>query len=73
MKLPIVNVGDKVTGKDVYRIGNRTWQHVYEVLAVDAPSMRFGKPNQIVTVKITTSDTGAVVDHSVKRWLNQLV
>ena len=63
-------VGDKVIGKDVYRFGDNTWMHVYDVLAVeDLP--RFDKPDQLLTVKITTT-TGHVVDHKVKRWTGQL-
>ena len=63
-------VGDTIIGKDVYRFGDSTWMHVYEVLAVEnAP--RFGKPDQLLTVNITTTN-GAVVDHKVKRWTGQL-
>jgi len=63
-------VGDTIIGKDVYRFGDSTWMHVYEVLAVEnAP--RFGKPDQLLTVKVTTTD-GYVVDHKVKRWTGQL-
>lgn len=63
-------VGDKVLGKDVYRFGNSTWMHIYEILAVeDLP--RFGKPDQLLTVKITTTD-GNVVDRTTKRWSGQI-
>lgn len=63
-------VGDIVMGKDVYRFGGNTWMNLYEVLAVENAN-RFGKPDQLLTVKITTTN-GAVVDHKVKRWSGQL-
>lgn len=59
-----------VMGKDVYRFGGDTWKNVYEVLAVENAN-RFGKPDQLLTVKITTTN-GFVVDHKVKRWSGQL-
>ena len=63
-------VGDMVMGKDVYRFGASTWMHIYEVLAVeDLP--RFGKPDQLLTVKIPTTN-GHIVDHKVKRWTGQI-
>jgi hypothetical protein len=63
-------VGDKFIGKDIYRSGGRTWMHVYDVLDVeDLP--RFGKPDQLLTVKITTTD-GDVVDQKTKRWSSQI-
>ena len=67
---PKYKVGDKVVGKDIYRFGGSTWMNVYEVLAVE-DNVRFGKPDQLLTVKITTT-TGCVVDHKVKRWTAQL-
>ena len=63
-------VGDMVMGKDVYRFGGDTWMNVYEVLAVENAN-RFGKPDQLLTVKITTTN-GFVVDHKVRRWSGQL-
>ena len=63
-------VGDVIRGKDIYQFGGHAWMHLYEVLAVeDLP--RFGKPDQLLTVKITTTN-GVVVDHKVKRWTGQL-
>ena len=70
MNATTFKVGDKFLGKDVYRFGDNSWMHVYEVLAVEnAP--RFGKPDQLLTVKITTTN-GAVVDEKVRRWTGQL-
>lgn len=63
-------VGDTIMGKDVYRFGDVTWMHVYEVLAVENLP-RFGKPDQLLTVKITTTD-GSIVDDKVKRWTGQI-
>jgi len=63
-------VGDMVMGKDVYRFGGDTWMNVYEVLAIENAN-RFGKPDQLLTVKITTTN-GFVVDHKVRRWSGQL-
>ena len=63
-------VGDTFLGKDVYRFGGNTWMHIYKVLAVEK-AMRFGKPDQLLTVKITTT-TGNVVDEKTKRWASQL-
>lgn len=63
-------VGDMVMGEDVYWCGGNAWKNVYEVLAVENAN-RFGKPDQLLTVKITTTD-GFVVDHKVKRWSGQL-
>ena len=63
-------VGDTILGKDVYRFGNSTWMHIYEVLAVeDRP--RFGKPDQLLSVKITTTN-GGIVDEQTKRWSGQI-
>jgi len=59
-----------VMGKDVYRFGGDTWMNVYEVLAIENAN-RFGKPDQLLTVKITTTN-GFVVDHKVRRWSGQL-
>ncbi len=63
-------VGDVLMGKDVYQFGGDTWMYVYEVLAVENAN-RFGKPDQLLTVKITTTN-GFVVDHKVRRWSGQL-
>lgn len=35
-------VGDTFMGKDVYRFGDHTWMHVYEVIAVE-DGVRFQK------------------------------
>ena len=64
-------VGDVVMGKNVYGSGNNTWMNIYEVLAVE-DAMRFGKPDQLLTVKITTTK-GSVVDQKTKRWTGQLL
>ena len=63
-------VGDTILGKDVYRFGDSTWMYIYEVLAVENKP-RFGKPNQLLTVKITTTN-GTIVDEKTYRWMNQI-
>jgi hypothetical protein len=63
-------VGDTILGNDVYRFGGSTWMYIYEVLAVENKP-RFGKPDQLLTVKITTTE-GAIVDKQTKRWSGQI-
>lgn len=65
-----INAGDTIMGKELYTFGGSSWFHLYNVLEVEDRE-RFGKPNQLLTVKITTSD-GKVVDEKTKRWANQL-
>jgi hypothetical protein len=65
-----IKVGDTITGKYIYTFGGSSWFRLYNVLEVE-DSARFGKPNQLLTVKITTS-YGTVVDEKTKMWANQL-
>ena len=67
----VFKIGDMFMGTAVYRFGDSTWMHVYEVLDVEN-AIRFDKPVQLLTVKITTTH-GTIVDHKVKRWPDQLL
>lgn len=63
-------VGDKVFGKNVYKFANYFSPYVYEMLEVKDES-RFGEPNQLLTVKISTK-TGFIVNLKTERWADQL-
>lgn len=63
-------IGDMVMGKRVHQFGTTTWMNVYEILAVENAN-RFSKPDQLLTVKITTTN-GKLVEDKTKRWTDQL-
>ena len=63
-------IGDVVMGKRVHQFGSKTWMNVYEILVVENANC-FGKPNQLLTVKITTTN-GKLVEDKTKRWKDQL-
>ena len=67
-----IQIGDIFHGNDVSTFNGRHWVKIYEILDMEPISLRFGKPDRIVTVKITSSDTGNIIDYSVKIWVSQL-
>jgi hypothetical protein len=63
--------GSVIMGADVFRFAQDSWMHVYHVLDVEPMTLRFGKPNRILTVRIETTN-GHIVDYTTKRWFTQL-
>jgi hypothetical protein len=67
-----VHVGDVIRGTNVYKTSWTSWSYMYEILDIEPVTTRFGNPDRILTVKVSTSDTGYVTDYSTKRWASQL-
>lgn len=67
-----VNPGDVYVGRLLYCHAGHAWTQRATVLAVDDVSTRFGKPDRVVTVKVTTND-GRTVDEKTKMWVSQLL
>ena len=65
-----MNIGDIITGKNTYSFQGSTWINLYEILGIEEKN-RFGKPEKLLCVKITTSE-GGVVDKKTYRWSTQL-
>lgn len=65
-----MNIGDIITGKNTYSFQGSTWINLYEILGIEEKN-RFGKPEKLLCVKITTSE-GGVVDEKTYRWSTQL-
>ena len=65
-----VAVGDKfITGHSgTLSLG---FFYISEVLDMEPISTRFGKPDRVVKVRVTTN-TGTLVDHSKLIWVGQL-
>jgi hypothetical protein len=65
-----VKVGDRYIST-LKMQNQKPWFYVSTVLSVEPISMRFGKPDRIVSVKIETNE-GKVIDQEKKIWVSQL-
>ena len=70
MLFSVMNIGDIIAGKHTYSFQGSTWINLYEILGIEEKN-RFGKPEKLLCVKITTSE-GGVVDEKPYRWSTQL-
>jgi hypothetical protein len=64
------NVGDVVVGRgNGGLVGG--FHYVYEVIAVEEKE-RFGSPDQLLTVRVTTTNPNSKFVETSKRWSGQL-
>jgi hypothetical protein len=65
------NIGDKILGEGAVQPAGGQF-YVYEVLEIKETT-RFGAPDQLLTVKITTTEPGSTYSETTKRWTGQLL
>lgn len=74
--LPSISIGDEFTNPQVYSFAGRSWQKHYEILATEPETMRFGKPDQLLRVRMSCVNcvTGEkrVVDSHKLAWLRDI-